>query len=298
MQRKQFLQYAFTSAVAAAMASRVKGLSSFLPDWEIKMLTKDFGIFKEAGGTIGFHLADDGITITDAQFPPSAKHLIEELKKYNIPLNLLINTHHHRDHTAGNIAFKGIVNDVLAHENSLINQKKSAKAKDNEAEQYYPTQTYKDFHKVDTGKESIALHYFGPAHTNGDSYVHFEHNNIVHVGDLVFNRRHPFIDRGAGASVANWIQVLNDGIKTFDNTTTFVCGHSGNGYPVVGKSDMLQAFGNYLEHLLLLVEKEIKAGKSKEEILKATTIPGATEWKGDGIARPLTAAYEELTERK
>ena len=43
------------------------------------------------------------------------------------------------------------------------------------------------------------------------------------------------------------------------------------------------------------VESEIKAGKTKEEILKATAVPGAPEWKGDGIERPLTAAYEELT---
>jgi hypothetical protein len=36
------------------------------------------------------------------------------------------------------------------------------------------------------------------------------------------------------------------------------------------------------------------AGKSKEEILKATDIPGSPEWKGEGIERPLTAAYEGL----
>jgi hypothetical protein len=40
---------------------------------------------------------------------------------------------------------------------------------------------------------------------------------------------------------------------------------------------------------------QVKEGKTKEEIIKATEIPGSPEWKGDGIARPLTAAYEELT---
>jgi cyclase len=29
--------------------------------------------------------------------------------------------------------------------------------------------------------------------------------------------------------------------------------------------------------------------------LKATAIPGADEWKGDGIQRPLQAAYDELS---
>jgi hypothetical protein len=52
---------------------------------------------------------------------------------------------------------------------------------------------------------------------------------------------------------------------------------------------------NYLSSLLDFVGKEIKSGKTKEEILKATSIPGVTEWQGDGIQRGLTAAYEELT---
>jgi hypothetical protein len=47
--------------------------------------------------------------------------------------------------------------------------------------------------------------------------------------------------------------------------------------------------------LLQYTDSQIKAGKTKEDILKATEIPGSPEWKGDGIQRPLTAAYEELT---
>ena len=48
-------------------------------------------------------------------------------------------------------------------------------------------------------------------------------------------------------------------------------------------------------YVLKFTDGEIKAGKSKEEILKATAIPGSPEWKGDGIERPLGAAYIELT---
>lgn len=51
---------------------------------------------------------------------------------------------------------------------------------------------------------------------------------------------------------------------------------------------------NYLEKLLLFVKNEMKAGKSKEDILKAQNIPGAEDFQGQGIQRSLTAAYEEL----
>ena len=139
------------------------------------------------------------------------------------------------------------------------------------------------------------MYYYGAAHTNGDSFVHFEHANIVHCGDLVFNRRHPYVDRGAGANIKNWMGVLENGLNKFDGNTKYVFGHAGTGYEVTGKADELVAFRDYLGNVLKFVEGEIKAGKTKEEILKATLIPGGEQWKTDGIQRPLQAAYEELT---
>ena len=115
------------------------------------------------------------------------------------------------------------------------------------------------------------------------------------MGDLVFNRRHPFVDRSAGANIKSWIAILDKAVNKFDKDTIFVYGHSGIGYDVTGKMDDLKKFGDYLGKVLQFTEGEIKAGKTKEEIVKAKAIPGADEWKGDGIERPLTAAYEELT---
>ena len=60
------------------------------------------------------------------------------------------------------------------------------------------------------------------------------------------------------------------------------------------KADDLKAFGDYLGNVLKYTESQIRLGKTKEEILKTTEIPGSPEWKGDGIERPLGAAYEEL----
>ena len=296
MHRRSFLQNSALTIGALSLAQQ-KLLTSFFDDpWKISMLTKNIGIFTERGGTIAFLLGKKEIVVVDSQFPDQSKHLIDELKKRSDkPFRLLINTHHHGDHTAGNISFKGIVDHVLAHANSLTNQKNVAIAAKNEDKQLYPDQTYTDTWCGKHAKENICLYYYGAAHTNGDSFVHFEHANIVHCGDLVFNRRHPFVDRGAGANMKSWIEVLDKGIKKFDSKTTFIYGHSGTGYEVTGKADDLKKFGDYLGSVLKFVEGEIKAGKSKDEILKATAIPGADEWKGDGIQRPLEAAYAELT---
>jgi glyoxylase-like metal-dependent hydrolase (beta-lactamase superfamily II) len=296
MNRRSFIQNSALTLGALTIAQQKIFSALLQQSWKITMLTNELGIFTERGGTIAFLLSKKGIVVVDAQFPDQSKHLIDELKKKTEnPFKLLINTHHHGDHTAGNISFKGMVEHVLAHENSLKNQKNVAIAGKTEDKQLYPDQTFTNEWSQKIGKEKISLYYFGAAHTNGDAVIHFQHANIAHVGDLMFNRRHPFVDRGAGANMKSWINVLDKTVSKLDSKTKYIFGHALDGYEVTGTADDLKKFGDYLGSVLKFAESEIKSGKSKEEFLKNTAIPGVTEWKGDGISRPLQAAYEELT---
>ncbi len=301
MQRRSFLRNASLSLGALALLNK-NVFAGFRVDdpWKIKILRNNVGIFTEKGGTIGFLLNKKQIVVVDSEFPDQATHLIAELKKKSDkPFELLINTHHHGDHSSGNISFKGIVQKVAAHTNSKANQERVAKEKKNEDQQLYPDTVYgDDGWEYKMRDEKIKTYYFGPAHTNGDSIIHFQHANIAHMGDLMFNRRHPFIDRSSGASVKNWITVLDKTISTFDNDTIFIFGHAFDSEKVTGSKEDLELFKDYLEKLYQFANLEIKAGKSKDEFIKNTAIPGVTEWKGDGIDRPLTAIYEELTEVK
>ncbi len=298
MNRKSFLQ---SSALTIGALAFQKSLFAELfqqPAWKIKMLTDDIGIFTERGGTILFYMSKKGFVVVDTQFPEQSNHLIEELKKKKAqPFKLLINTHHHGDHSGGNISFKGIVEHVLAHENSKANQQRVAVASKSEDKQLYPDQTFGTVWSQKIGKEKITLHYFGAAHTNGDALIHFEHANIVHMGDLLFNRRHPFVDRSSGANMKSWMTVLETAQQKFSKKTKFVFGHSSEGFEVTGTTDDLKAFQEYIGKVLQFTESEIKAGKTKEEFIKTTILPFDTQWKGDGLARPLGAAYDELTAR-
>ena len=295
MNRRTFLTQTALSAGALTLLQKDILTALFQEPWKISMLTSDIGVFTERGGTILFYLSKKGIAVVDSQFPDQSKHLIDELKKKSEkPFKVLINTHHHGDHSGGNISFKGLVEHVVAHENSKINQEKTAKQNKNEDKQLYPDQTYTSTWCQKLGKEKICLHYFGAGHTNGDSFVHFQHANIVHCGDLVFNRRHPYVDRSAGANMKSWISVIDKALQTFDAQTRFVYGHAGTGFDITGNTDDLKAFRDYIGNVLKFVEGEMKSGKSKEEILKATIIPGSEAWKTEGIQRPLQAAWEEL----
>ncbi len=300
--RRTFLQtsgFALGTALLPTSSLFLKQLLA--PAGEMKTLRNNVGIFTERGGTIAWMIDNQGIVVVDTQFPDTAPHLIEEIRKQSDrPIDLLINTHHHGDHSGGNIAFKGIANKVVAHQNSKANQERVAKANNTLDKQLLPDTTYDTKWSQKVGNEMITLQYFGAGHTDGDSFIHFENANVVHCGDLMFNRRFPFIDRTAGASIGNWIVALGKARKTFDKDTIFVFGHAGDGFPVTGTREDLNAMQNFLSKLLTYTKQQIKIGKTKEQVIaeKPEVIPGAPEWKGQGLERGLTAAYEELTEGK
>jgi cyclase len=297
MQRRKFLQGTGLSLAMLAMANN-KTLANFLrqPVYKFTPLRNDVGIFTEQGGTIAWLSNNSGMAVVDTQFVDPATHLIAELKKISSkPLNYLINTHHHGDHTGGNLAFKGLAEKVVGHSNCLANHQKTAAAQKSEDKQLFADTVFQDQWNAKVGLERIRAHYFGAGHTNGDIIVHFEHANIAHMGDLMFNRRFPFIDRPGGANIQSWVNVLDKTLAKFDKDTLFVFGHSADPLKVTGGKEDIKAMKNYLEKLLLFVKNEMKAGKSKEDILKAQRIPGAEDFQGAGIQRSLTAAYEELS---
>ena len=300
MNRRQFV-HRTALAVGGISLFHHPLLANLLADEPYKMKTvrDTVGVFTEKGGTIAYLPTKEGWVVVDSQFPEQSQHLIDALRKTNDkPVGLLINTHHHGDHSSGNIAYKGMVKHVVAHENSLKNQKAVSEKSKTEDKQLLPDVTFKDGWKEKVGGERLRAYYFGPGHTDGDSIIHFENANVAHMGDLVFNRRYPFVDRSAGANIQSWIAGLDKTLSTFDSKTLFVFGHAFDPEKITGTREDINAFKDYLEKLLTFVGSELKAGKTKEEVMKATAIPGVTEWQGDGIARSIQSAYEELSTTK
>jgi cyclase len=77
------------------------------------------GYFTGQGGTIGYHISKEGVVVVDAQMPATAKICLEGIKERDggRMIDILVNTHHHGDHTGGNPVFKSSVKKILAHAN-------------------------------------------------------------------------------------------------------------------------------------------------------------------------------------
>jgi cyclase len=262
---------------------------------EMHVLRNNVGIYLDRGGSIGWMIEKDGIAVIDTQFPEQATNFIGLMKeKMDRKVDILFNTHHHGDHSSGNIAFKGLAEKLVAHSNSRANQERSATQQGSLDKQWLPDTVFDESWSAKLGSETITARYFGAGHTNGDSVIHFENANIAHMGDLLFNRRFPYIDKSSGASIENWITVLQDIRATYDNDTLFIFGHGKSNDKVTGNKEDLKAFENYLEQLLLYVKQGIAAGKTADELASVPFIPNAPEWTGDGIRRSIDAALIEL----
>lgn len=164
--------------------------------------------------------------------------------------------------------------------------------------QVYADMTYAEKWSQDIGNETIHLTHYGPAHTGGDSVVYFEQANVAHMGDLVFNRAYPFIDPGAGANIANWVNVLRSTADDLPNDAIYIFGHGNPKYGVQGSKGDVIVMSNFLEELLSFVQKGMDEGKSKEELAKTEVLPGFEEFAFEGwflgLDFQINTAYDEL----
>lgn len=259
-----------------------------------KILRDSIGIYTNRGGTIGWFANNDAAVVIDSQFPDTAQTFLEGFSaKHNDKIDILFNTHHHGDHTAGNKIFQENVYRIVAQENVPVYQKKSHEGKESENQQVYATETFDEEYEIIIGNEKITAKYFGVAHTSGDAVIHFENANIAHLGDLVFNGVYPFIDLNSGV-LTEWPNVLNKIINYYDGDTLFIFGH---GVEVTGSKKEIEIKMNYLNELINYVEKEKRKGKTLEEIQTISLLKGfenMKETRQDAFKRNLEAAYNSI----
>ena len=274
----------FLTAGAAATLAAIIGRPRILGAWQGQQqqatpvftpIRRNVGFFTMRGGTIGYLVNAGGVCVVDSQFPAEAKACLDGLQQQsgNRGVDFLINTHHHGDHTGGNISFKGVAKKVVAHTMAAEHMRNVPGAPPPAAgvapvpENLFPDTTFKEKWKTDIGDEKIEARHYGRAHTSGDAVIVFERANVAHMGDLMFNKRHPVVDRAAGATLKNWMKVLEKTSKDLEKDTVYIFGHANTGLPVTGTREDLLGFRDYFGALLAFVETQVKAGKSREEVI-------------------------------
>lgn len=214
------------------------------------------------GGNIAASVGEDGIYIIDDQFAKLSndiKKTISDLKPGSA--EFVINTHHHGDHTGGNENFAKAGAHVIAHDNvhKRLEEKHGANS------DYLPRISFGHDLKLHFNNEHAHVVHYAHAHTDGDSVIFFNNDNIVHMGDIYFNFGSlPFVDVDSGGSVDGILDAVNNVIKQIDERTIVIPGHG----PVSDRSG-LETYAKLVKKAKDLMLKAMQNNASLEQVLKA-----------------------------
>ena len=241
------------------------------------------------GGNVAFRVGKRGVLIIDDQFAPLAPQIKAAIEKVtDKPIKYLVNTHHHGDHSGGNVFFKQHT-EIVAHENVRRNlielRPEDVKIEDLGT----PTLTYTQEIRVYLDDSQIHVFHLDRGHTSGDSVIYFPEQKIVHMGDLYFNGRHPFIDVRAGASTKGWIHFLEGVLERVPPDTRFIPGHG----PVSGAAG-LRTFLDYLKELRAKVGEAIQAEQTRQGTMESITIEVSKDWPPRRAKENIGIVYDEI----
>jgi cyclase len=254
-----------------------------------------------AGGRIGVLAGPDGVLMIDSQYAQLTDKVLAAIRRISDgPIRYLVNTHIHRDHTAGNAFFAKHGAVVFAREelrDGMVRLSKGPNAGTNPVANPagFPIITYGmgEPLKIHMNNEVAHLIPIRAAHTGGDTNIKFERANVLFIGDFYRNYGYPYIDINNGGSLKGMIEGLDATMKSADASTTLVPGHG----TLIKRDDIIP----YRDMILAVREKVqqmIVQGKTLQEVLAAKiTAPYDAKvagGMGTSADRFVTAVYQEL----
>ncbi|MCC5451710.1 MBL fold metallo-hydrolase [Rheinheimera sp. UJ51] len=215
-------------------------------------LAKDIYMLTGAGGNMAAVTTADSVLLIDSQYVELADKIRAKLKTLSPgELTTLINTHMHGDHVGGNAALAANA-DIIAHVNVLTRLRNDS----NFNPAGLPKTTFDKVLNIKHGNIELMLEPMPASHTDGDILVWFPQFNIVHMGDLMFQGRFPYIDFGNGGNVQQYIENTRYVLQRIDDNTQVIPGHG----------DLTN-----------------KAGLAKELMMMEQTMAQVVAWRAEGL---------------
>ena len=227
------------------------------------------------GNTL-FYVADGGVVLVDTKVAGLGQVILEQLRTVtDKPLAMLINTHTHFDHTGSNGEL-GYVERIVAHENTRASLMKTTCAPvtncgafKGDNERYLPNVTFRDSRTLEVGADRIDLHYFGPGHTDGDTWIVFPDIRIAMGGDLFGAKGVPYIDTGNGGTALGYDETIARAVAGLQGRVdTVITGHV-EAYPW----DDLVRYAEFHRHLEDYVLAGVETGRTPAAVVADYTPP-------------------------
>ncbi len=256
--------------IAAAMASAACAQTPPAVEIKAEPLAPGVAVLFGQGGNIGVSYGPDGTVLVDDQFAPLTPKIQAAVAALGAtPVRFLINTHWHGDHTGGNENFGKAGALIMAHDNVRVRLAAGASSGGRTIppapKVALPVVTYEQGIKLHLNGDEVRTVHVHDAHTDGDSIVIWKAANVVHMGDLFFNRvTLPFIDLNSGGSAKGLVGAIDTALTLTDDRTKIIPGHG----PMATRADLV-AYRAMLVDVIGKVEAGMKARRTLDQI-KAT----------------------------
>jgi len=216
----------------------------------IELVTDGLYNITGPGGNVGVRVTPEGVILVDDKFPQDFDEIQQLVGQVSdLPVRYVINTHHHGDHSGGNVGYINIA-EVVAHQNARDNMIRGN-------QDAPPRMVFTDQTAVYLGGVEVRAFYLGTGHTNGDAVVYFPDLETVHGGDLLHGIA-PFIDYANGGSSRGWIATVNNILAM--NFDTAIPGHGA----VMTRADVV-AFRNQMEAVRSHMAALIRGGMTRSD---------------------------------
>ncbi len=268
MLRRQLI----TAAAGLALAPLAHAQQDFSKvEVKIEKLSPTTYMLIGAGGNVGLSVGEDAVFVIDDQFAPMAPKLKAAIASLTRkPVQFVLNTHFHFDHTGGNEAFGSDGALIVAHDNvrrrmsseqliSFIGARQAATAKIG-----LPVVTVAGEISFHINGDEVHAFHVPRAHTDGDLIVHLRKSDVVHMGDVYFNGFYPFIDGSSGGSADGVIAAFDRVLGLVGEQTKIIPGHG----PLSNKAE-LQATRAMLAAVAQRIKDARRAGQTDEQIRAA-----------------------------
>lgn len=289
---KSFLSMAFALTVFISYPHANAQAEQDYSKVEIKTLPvgSSVSMLMGAGGNIGISAGKDGVFMIDDQFAPLTPKIKSAIQKISPePIRFVLNTHWHFDHTGGNENLGNTGVTIVAHDNvrKTMSVDQALKAFNMtvpaSAPSALPVITFNDSATFHLNGETIRIQHVPPAHTDGDSIVHFQEANIIHTGDTFFNGIYPFIDVEHGGNIDGMIKAADITLGLANDKTKIIPGHG----PLASKSDLVN-FRDMLIKARDAIKNAAKGDKTPEQVVASDPLKNLNDQWGNGFLNPET----------
>jgi glyoxylase-like metal-dependent hydrolase (beta-lactamase superfamily II) len=230
--------------------------------------------------------------------PRNGQTVLREVGKVSSNADIyIVATHFHSEHTLGESAFPpgakvfrakaqqqdidefGVQPNFATRSAAMAELMKDAAFR--RADEVFETEK-----TLDLGGLRVRLLWYGGTHTNGDTLIFVEGDNVLFAGDVIMNRR--FLAFNARSSLQAWLRSLEEAARLRPARIVPAHGEMGDG-------TLIETNRNYLQSLQSRVRELKREGRTLEQTAETATAEFRAkypDWTGSAAAAA-RAAYNE-----